>query len=107
MDIFQILPGSTGLPGFLLTIFAMIIGGWYILKRNKSQYEIAANEAQVRAIDAMKDESSSLRRRVEDVEKENVRLNRLIEGIHAALRAKKLVISVVGDMIDIDVEDNE
>lgn len=94
----------TGWPSLLLEVFALLVGGWYILKRGKSQYEEAARKAQGNAMEAMKEESESLRRRVEDVEKENIRLNTLVENIYNALRAKKIMISVLGDTVDIRME---
>jgi uncharacterized protein HemX len=86
-------------------VVAMAIGGWYFLKRGKSQYEEALRQAQKNAMDAMREESESLRRRVEDIEKDNTRLNHLIESIYAALKAKKISVSVIGDTVDIRMEE--
>jgi uncharacterized protein (UPF0335 family) len=106
MDIFQLLPGMSGLPGFLLTIFALVVGGWYILRLNKSQYAKAVESAQKSALEAMQTESESLRRRVEDVEKENVKLNNLIENIYTALKSKRISVMVVGDSVELYMEED-
>jgi len=105
MEVFQLLPSLSGLPGLILTIFALVVGGWYILKRNKSQYEEALSQAQSNAISAMREESESLRRRVEDVEKENEKLSHLFDNIYNALKAKKISVTVIGETVDIHMEE--
>ncbi len=104
MDILP-LPAIGGWPDLVLMIIAMAIGGWYFLKRGKSQYEEALRQAQSNAINAMKEESGSLRRRVDDMEKENIKLNGIIQSVYNALKAKKIFITMIGEEIYIHMED--
>ena len=106
MDIFQLLLSALGeWPSLLLTIFGLLVGGWYFLKRSKSQYEDALRKAQSSAMEAMKEESGSLRRRIEDIEKENARLNHIIEAMNVALKAKKILITILGENVDVHMEE--
>lgn len=104
MDILPFSPIG-GWPDLIFMVMAMLIGGWYFLKRGKSQYEEALKQAQSNAISAMKEESESLRRRVEDVEKENAKLNHLVDNIYTALKAKKISVTVIGETIDVHMEE--
>src|SRR2546429_9512507 len=100
MDIFQVLLSALGeWPSLLLTIFGLLVGGWYFLKRSKSQYEDALRKAQSSAMEAMKEESGSLRRRIEDIEKENARLNHIIEAMNVELKAKKGLLTILGENV--------
>ncbi|SRR6266571_4604904 len=104
MDILP-LPSMGGWPDLLFMILAMLVGGWYFLKRGKSQYEEALKQTQSNVIAAMKEESESLRRRLDDMEKENVKLNGIIQSVYNALRAKKIFITMIGEEIYIHMED--
>lgn len=115
MDILNF-PGISGLPSLVLTIFTLIIGGWYITKHAKSKAETIAKEAQQSAIDAMQAEINVLRQRMEDerkenalqiqsVQKENTRLEHTIETLIAAMAKVGFIITISGDMIAIEVQD--
>ena len=90
----QIISASAGVLGFgiavVVAFFAVRSG---VLK--------SANDAQSSAINALETEMSILRERVEDTEKENMRLQQIIDTICAALKRRGLIITVQGEMINI------
>jgi hypothetical protein len=111
-------PGLSGIPSLILTAFALIIGGWYIVKAAKSSAETSAKDAQKSAIEAMQAELIVLRGRMEDdkkensrkiqsVQRENSRLEHTLETLISALEKKGILITISGDMIDIEVKDNK
>lgn len=91
----QILSTGAGLLGFgiavVVAFFAVRSG---VLK--------SANDAQSSAISALRTEVETLRERVEDAEKENTRLEQIIDTICVALKKRGLVISIQGEMINIE-----
>lgn len=95
MDILQLISALAGVLGFgiaAVVAFFAVRGG--LMKH--------ANDAQGSAIDAMQAEIQTLRVRVEDTEKENVRLQQIIQTICTALEKKGFVISIQGEMINIE-----
>lgn len=91
----QILSASAGVLGFGIAVvvaFFAIRNG--ILK--------SANDAQSSAISALRAEVETLRERVEDAEKENTRLEQIIDTICVALKKRGLIITVQGEMINIE-----
>jgi hypothetical protein len=119
------LPAFAGIPSLILTIIALLVGGWYIQKQSKSKAEDTAKGALKSAIDAMQSakeaqqaEIDTLRRQMDDdkkenarryqsVQKENIRLEHIIDTLITALEKKGIYISIVGDMIDIEVKDRK
>jgi hypothetical protein len=93
-DILSIISASAGVLGF--GIAAVV--AFFAVKNGVMK---SANEAQSSTIDAMRDEIQLLRERVEDTEKENMRLEQIIDTICAALKKRGLVISIQGEMINI------
>lgn len=117
MDILNF-PGVSGLPSLLLTIFMLAIGGWYITKHAKSSAEIAAKNAQQSAIEAMQAELDVLREKIKDekeenaqrilsLHRENTRLEHIIDTICLALKKQGIIITIAGEMIDIEVQDHK
>jgi hypothetical protein len=94
-DILSILSASAGVLGFgiacVVAFFAVRNG---VMK--------SANDAQSSAISAMRSEMETLRERIEDAEEENARLEQIIDTICAALKKRGLVISIQGEMINIE-----
>jgi len=104
-----------GLPGLLLSLFAMIAGGWYLTRNLKSDAAKFAKEAQDSARSAMQEEINSLRRSMERVEqdnqkeiralqKKNNRLEQTIDTICSALKSKGIIITISGEMIDMLID---
>lgn len=93
-DILSILSASAGVLGFgiacVVAFFAVRNG---VMK--------SANDAQSSAISALRAEVETLRERVEDAEQENSRLEQIIDTICSALKRRGLVISIQGEMINI------
>lgn len=94
MDILQLISALAGVLG--LGIAAAV--AFFAVKNGVMK---SANVAQSSTIDAMRDEIQLLRERVEDTEKENMRLEQIIDTICAALKKRGLVISIQGEMINI------
>jgi|HubBroStandDraft_3_1064219.scaffolds.fasta_scaffold621780_2 hypothetical protein len=101
MDIPNILPGVSGWPATLLTLFAIIVYGWYIRRSSKSKAEEVATTSYEKAIKAMETYSDVLGKRLGEAEKENTKLNHVVETIYAALRARGIYITIDGEMITI------
>lgn len=111
MDITNI-PGLSGWPGLVVTIIGMLVYGFYTHKSVKSQVETAqkesaekaediAKKANQDAISAMQTHLNVLRERINETEKENMKLRQLFETMNAALKSRGLYISVDGEMIHI------
>jgi seryl-tRNA synthetase len=111
MDITQ-LPGLSGWPGLVVTLFAMIIYGWYTRKSVKSQVEDArkettkqaedvAKQANQEAIAAMQTHINILRERMKDSEEDNTRMKHEMEAIYAAFKARGIYITIDGKMVHI------
>jgi len=96
------IPSLSGWPSIIVTMIAIIISAYYTIKRTKNNFDDATEKAQKNAIEAMHLESQSLRRRIEDVEKENAKLEQTIETICMALKTRGMLISIQGEMISIE-----
>lgn len=114
---FLTLPGISGWPSTVFTIIVLILGLIYINKSAKNKAKTVAEEAQKSAIDAMKAEIDILRVRMEDERKENAlkiqsaqrettRLEHTIEALISAMAKIGFIITISGDMIAIEVQDN-
>jgi hypothetical protein len=88
----------SGLIALGITLAASIVGGFYVVRSNVTK---SASEAQQSAITAMQSELSTLRNRVTDTERDNVRCQQIVQTISAALRARGVVISIQGEMVNI------
>ena len=95
MDTFQIISNLGGLLSLGGTMLCVVIGGFFLMKTG-------ANNAQQSAINAMQSEITTLRSRIEDCKDENSRLNHIIETICAALAKRGVVITISGEMINIE-----
>lgn len=87
--------------------FCLTIGVAYMAARSlaKSQVGDVTNQAQNNAIKAMEDEIKSIRRKMDDIVRDNTKLKRTIETIRSALKRRGIVITILDDAIDI--EDNK
>lgn len=97
--IIQGLNANVGLVSFALMIFVA-----YIASRSlaKSKVIDTANQAQNDAILAMQQEIESLRRKINDINKDNTKLKRTIETIRIALERRGFIITISDDSIDIE-----
>jgi hypothetical protein len=101
MDITNIIPGLTGWPATLLTLFGIIVYGWYIQKSSKDKAESIATKAYESAIKAMNIHTDILGKRLDEAEKESAKLSHIIETIYAALKSRGIFITIDGEMITI------
>jgi cellobiose-specific phosphotransferase system component IIA len=111
MDITQV-PGLSGWPGIVITLFAMIIYGWYTNKSVKSKVEDAKKESAEKAEDivkqankdaiaAMQTHINVLKERMEEAERENVRMKHELEAIYTVLKARGIYIAIDGKMVHV------
>lgn len=102
MDLLSLLSTGAGLISLGITL----VGAFFIIKSGRLQ---SANTAQSSAISALQSEMTILRGRVEDKDKENAQLTQkinhlelTIDTICAALKKRGLIISVQGEMVNIE-----
>jgi hypothetical protein len=95
MDIFQLISTLAGVLGFGIATFVA-----FFAVRNGVMKD--ANAAQSSAIDAMQFEIKALRERVDDTEKENIRLEQTMQTICVALEKKGFFITIQGEMVNIE-----
>jgi seryl-tRNA synthetase len=111
MDVTQV-PGLTGWPGIILTLFAMIVYGWYTNKNVKSKVEDAKKESEQKAEDIVKQANKDaiaamqmhinvLKERMEEAERENVRMKHEMEAIYSVLRARGIYIAIEGKLVHV------
>jgi len=106
MDIFKDLPGISGWPGTILTLFGILVYGWYITRSAKGKAEKIASEAKDGAIEAMNTHLNVLKERIRDAEDENIKMKHTVETIYSALKSRGIYITIEGEMIHIK-EGNE
>lgn len=94
MDFLTLLSNSVGFISLGITL----VVAFFAVKSGKMQ---SANQAQGSAIAAMRSELETLRERIEDAEKENSRLEQIIDTICSALKIRGMVITVQGEMVHI------
>jgi hypothetical protein len=94
VDLLQMISTGAGILSLGITLIVA-----YFAARNGILK--SANDAQTSALGAMSLELQTLRERIEDAEKENARLDQIIDTICAALKRRGLIISVQGEMIHI------
>lgn len=97
--IIQGLNANVGLVSFVLMLFVAFIASKSIV-RNK--VEDATSKAQNDAIAAMQEEIASLRRKVEDITKDNTKLKQTIDTICSALKIRGMFITIQGEMIHVE-----
>jgi septal ring factor EnvC (AmiA/AmiB activator) len=102
VDLLQFLSVGAG----LLSLGITLVGAFFVVRSGRLQ---SANTAQSSAISAMQSEMVLLRGRIEDKEKENAQLSQkinhlelTIDTICSALKKRGLVISVQGEMVNIE-----
>jgi hypothetical protein len=81
----------------ILTI-AGLVGGYWAFKAGINQ---SASEIQEHVINAMEQEISVLRDRLEDLETENKRLEQVIYTLCEALKKRGLVVTIEGSMVTV------
>ena len=60
-----------------------------------------ANEVQERVINALESEINTLKDRLSELEKENIRLTQVIATIRAAMRRRGLLVTIEGELVSI------
>jgi len=100
--IIESLNSIAGLLSILIVFIVAIISG---KSMSKSKISEEASNAQQRAIAAMQAELMLLRGKIEDIRKDNVHLNRIIEVIRKALERRGIIITISDNSVDI--EDNK
>jgi 2,4-dienoyl-CoA reductase-like NADH-dependent reductase (Old Yellow Enzyme family) len=80
-----------------LTI-AGIIGGYWAFKTGMNR---TASEIQEHVINAMEQEITVLRARLEDLETENKRLDQVLYTLCEALKKRGLVVTIEGSMVTV------
>lgn len=102
--VMQSLSAFAGLISMVLLLVLAVVAGRYMARAN---INTAASEAQKSAINAMHEEIGILRNKIDDVKKENIRLQFIMETISAALKNMGIIVSIDGDMVRIkDGKDN-
>lgn len=97
--IIQNLNSYVGLISFFIASIVSILSARSMVRVNDND---KANQAQNDAIQAMQEEISSLRRKIEDTKQDNARLKRVIDTIRIALEKRGLIITISDDAIDIE-----
>lgn len=97
--IIQGLNANVGLLSFFMSIFVVFLVSKSLAK---SQVGDATSKAQNDAIQAMQEEIASLRRKVEDLTRDKIRLEQTIDTICAALKIRGMVITIQGELIHIE-----
>lgn len=82
----------------LISFVAVVIGGFFFMKSNVGKQ---TSDAQQNAISALQAEVQTLRGRIADTEKENIKLQQTLDTICSALKIRGLVVSIQGEMINI------
>jgi hypothetical protein len=102
MDLLSLLSGGAGLISLGITL----VGAFFVIKSGRLQ---SANTAQSSAISAMQSEMAVMNKRIEDKDKENDRLSQkiihlelTIDTICAALKKRGFIISIQGEMVNIE-----
>lgn len=94
MEPANLIPYASALIGLIITgasIFAF-----------KQSYGKSIGEIQARVIEALKEEISTLTKKIESCEKEINRQNQIIETIQEALKAQGIIIKIDGDIVTIE-----
>ena len=99
LSLIQTISALSGLvtTGTLIVIAA--IGSFYIIR---SGVRKTTSEAQQDAIVALQAQVSALRNNVEDLTKENARLEQVVQTICSALKTRGMIITVQGELITIE-----
>ncbi|HTD20765.1 MAG TPA: hypothetical protein VK667_14670 [Ktedonobacteraceae bacterium] len=109
MDPTQI-PGLAGWPGIIITVITLLSYGYYTNRSVKKKVESAQKETEEKtediakkakddAINAMQLHLNILKERVIETEKENTRLNTIVNTITSALEEMGMIVTIRGKMI--------
>jgi hypothetical protein len=101
MDIQQI-SSLAGLLSLGITLLVGVVGGIYMVRSGVGKQ---TNEAQESALNAMQAELTVLRTRVDDAKRDNDRLRKTIDTITTALKIKGIIITIYGEMVNIEIDE--
>lgn len=96
---FQIISNYAGLFSMILTIAGAIM---VARSAGKINAEKSATEAQAKTIDAMQARLDLQSKNIEEMKKENARLEQVFQTICSALKTRGMLISLQGEMISIE-----
>src|SRR5947209_10826228 len=82
----------------LVLLIATTLGGILAFRHGFTR---TANEVQERVITALNSELETLSARIENMEKENIRLRQIIATICSALKQRGIAVTIEGDMVNI------
>lgn len=82
----------------LVLCLGLALGGFAAFRHGLTR---TANEVQERVIHALESEINSLKDRLSELEKENVRLTHLIATMRHALKRRGLFVTIDGDLVSI------
>jgi hypothetical protein len=93
-----------GIISLGLTLLVSLIGAIYLVKSGIAKN---TNEAQESAINAMQAEINTLRVRLDDESKNRKRVEKVIDTITTALKVKGIVITIYGDVVNIEIDEEK
>lgn len=99
----QIVSNYAGLFSMILTIAGAVI---LAINAGKSSADTKASEAQAKTIDAMQARLDVQSSSIEEMKKENVRLQLIIETITSALKGMGLIVTIEGEMVRVRDDKN-
>lgn len=94
MEPANLIPYASALIGLIITVASVLAF--------RQSYSKSIGEIQNRVIDALKEETSVLTKKIEHCEKEIDRQNLIIETIQTALKARGIDITINGDIVTIE-----
>lgn len=104
----------SALSGFIVdgtALLVLIVGSFYVVKNGVGKTVSKANQDAIIALNAtiiaLQSDVSTLRSKVEDVTKDKIRLEQTIDTICLALKSRGLMITVQGEMVNIDTLDGK
>lgn len=100
----QEISAVAGLISLGLTLLVSVVGAFYLIRSGVSRQ---TNDAQGSAINAMQAEINTLRLRLDDESKNRKRVEKVIDTITTALKVKGIVITIYGDVVNIEIDEQK
>lgn len=94
MELSSLIPYASAFIGLIITVASVLAF--------RQSYSKTAGEIQDRVIKALKEETETLTKKIEDCEERITRQNQIIETIQAALQAQGIIIKIDGDLVTIE-----
>ncbi len=103
MSFLQIVQSYSGLVSMIFAIASAIYFARFVGKNKASN---TVSDAQEKAISAMEARLEVQEKNINDLTKENTRLQLIIETISSALKGMNLVVTIEGELVKIKDENN-